>query len=44
MVAVLNLNGPRYRFGRARIPEALQQMQDVVDRLVDAFWADPAGD
>jgi DNA-binding IclR family transcriptional regulator len=44
MVAILTLNGPRYRFGRARIPEALQQMQDVVDRLVDAFWTDPAGD
>jgi DNA-binding IclR family transcriptional regulator len=44
MVAVLTLNGPRYRFGRARIPEALQQMQDIVDRLVDVFWQDPAAD
>ncbi len=44
MVAILTLNGPRYRFGRARIPEALQQMQDIVDRLVDVFWQDSAGD
>jgi DNA-binding IclR family transcriptional regulator len=40
MVAILTLNGPRYRFGRARIPEALHQMQNVVDRLVDVFWQD----
>jgi DNA-binding IclR family transcriptional regulator len=44
MVAVMSLNGPRYRFGRARIPEALQQMQDIVDRLVDAFWLDSVAD
>lgn len=42
MVAILTVNGPRYRFGRARIPEALHQMQDIVDRLVDAFWQDSA--
>jgi DNA-binding IclR family transcriptional regulator len=40
LVAILTLNGPRYRFGRARIPEALQQMQEIVDRLVDLFWQD----
>jgi len=44
MVAILTLNGPRYRFGRARIPEALQQMQDIADRLIDAFWRDAAAD
>jgi DNA-binding IclR family transcriptional regulator len=44
MVAILTLNGPRYRFGRARIPEALQQMQDIADRLIDAFWQDAAAD
>jgi DNA-binding IclR family transcriptional regulator len=44
MVAILTLNGPRYRFGRARIPEALQHMQDIVDRLADAFWQDSAAD
>jgi DNA-binding IclR family transcriptional regulator len=44
MVATISLNGPRYRFGRARIPEALHHMQDVVDRLVDVFWQDSAGE
>jgi DNA-binding IclR family transcriptional regulator len=44
MVAILTLNGPRYRLGRARIPEALHQMQDTVDRLADVFWQDPAAD
>jgi len=38
MVAILTLNGPRYRFSRDRIPEALQQMQLIVDRLIDAWW------
>lgn len=40
LVAILTLNGPRSRFGRARIPEALQQMQNIVDRLVELFWRD----
>ena len=40
MVAILTLNGPRYRFGRDRIPEALQSMQDIVDRLSEVFWHD----
>lgn len=44
MVAILTLNGPRYRFGRDRIPEALQGMQDIVDRLVDVFWHDADDD
>jgi DNA-binding IclR family transcriptional regulator len=44
MVAILTLNGPRYRFGRARIPEALQQMQDITERLIDACWQDAAAD
>ena len=42
LVAILTLNGPRYRFGRDRIPEALQQMQQIVDRLIDVFWRDAA--
>ncbi|MEV4647222.1 IclR family transcriptional regulator [Saccharopolyspora sp. NPDC049426] len=42
MVAILTLNGPRSRFGRAHIPEALQQMQGTVDRLADLFWRDSA--
>ena len=37
LVAILTVNGPRYRFGRAQVPEALQQMQTIVDRLVDVF-------
>ncbi|NHU47029.1 IclR family transcriptional regulator [Rhodococcus sp. A14] len=44
LVAILTLNSPRYRFGRDRIPEALQQMQAIVDRLVDVFWQDSAGE
>ncbi|RZL81135.1 MAG: hypothetical protein EOP32_15330 [Rhodococcus sp. (in: high G+C Gram-positive bacteria)] len=38
LVAIVSLNGPRYQFGPDRIPEGLQQMQLLVDRLVDAFW------
>jgi DNA-binding IclR family transcriptional regulator len=44
LVAILTLNGPRYRFGRDRIPEALQRMQAVVDHLADVFWQDVAAD
>ena len=44
LVAILSLNGPRYRFGRDRIPDALQQMQLIVDRLVDEIWQDPTSD
>ncbi|MGQ4614467.1 IclR family transcriptional regulator domain-containing protein [Nocardia sp. R7R-8] len=44
MVAILTLNGPRYRFGRDRIPEALYQMQLIVDRLIDVFWRDSPAD
>ena len=40
MVAILTLNGPRYRFGRDRIPEALQCMQEIADRLIEVFWHD----
>lgn len=40
MVAILTINAPRYRFGRDRIPEALQYMQQIVDRLVEALWQD----
>jgi len=44
LVAVMSLNGPRYRFGRDRIPGALQQMQLVIDQLVEVFWQDSAAD
>ncbi|CAM02057.1 IclR family transcriptional regulator [Saccharopolyspora erythraea NRRL 2338] len=40
LVAILTLNSPRSRFGRARIPEALQQMQRTADRLTALFWRD----
>jgi DNA-binding IclR family transcriptional regulator len=40
MVAILTLTGPRYRFGRDRVPEALQSMQEIVDRLIEVFWHD----
>jgi len=40
MVAVLSLNGPRYRFSRDRIPAALEQMQGVIDRLAEVFWSE----
>ncbi|GAB2647326.1 hypothetical protein GCM10027271_01050 [Saccharopolyspora gloriosae] len=40
LVAILTLNGPRSRFGRARIPEALHKMQSTVDRLAELFWRD----
>ncbi|WP_433868952.1 IclR family transcriptional regulator [Saccharopolyspora sp. CA-218241] len=43
LVAVLTLNGPRSRFGRDRIPEALQQMQRTIDRLAELFWRDSLG-
>lgn len=43
MIAILTINAPRYRFGRDRIPEALQYMQQIVDRLVDALWQDETG-
>lgn len=42
LVAILTLNGPRNRFGRARIPDALQQMEHTVDRLTELFWRDAA--
>ncbi|GAB2678987.1 hypothetical protein GCM10027271_45150 [Saccharopolyspora gloriosae] len=42
LVAILTLNGPRSRFGRARIPEALHQMQSTVERLAELLWRDAA--
>jgi DNA-binding IclR family transcriptional regulator len=40
LVAILTLNGPRSRFGRGQIPEALQAMQRIVERLTQLFWRD----
>lgn len=42
MIAILTINAPRYRFGRNRIPEALQCMQRIVAGLVGALWSDSA--
>ncbi|UOT03235.1 IclR family transcriptional regulator [Rhodococcus opacus] len=42
LVAVLSLNGPRYRLGRDRIPEAAKQMRHTADRLIDVLWQDTA--
>ncbi|GAA3825547.1 IclR family transcriptional regulator [Streptomyces phyllanthi] len=44
LVAILTLNGPRYRFSRDRIPEALQRMQTIIDRLTEGYWQDAAAD
>ncbi|GAA3547574.1 IclR family transcriptional regulator [Amycolatopsis ultiminotia] len=38
LVAILTLNGPRSRFGRDQIPEALHQMQVTTDRMTELFW------
>ncbi|MFC9685918.1 IclR family transcriptional regulator, partial [Streptomyces sp. NPDC056948] len=38
LVAILTVDAPRYRFGRDRIPEALQRMQGATDQLVDLMW------
>lgn len=38
MVAILTLNGSRHGFSRDRIPEALNSMREMVDRLTDVFW------
>ncbi|WP_017613113.1 IclR family transcriptional regulator [Nocardiopsis salina] len=40
LAAVLTVNGPRYRFGRDRIPDALQGMQETVNAIVDVLWED----
>ena len=43
-LAAIPVNGARERFGRDRIPDALQLMQHAVDRLVLAIWQDSAVD
>ncbi|MHA6804678.1 hypothetical protein [Salinifilum ghardaiensis] len=32
------MDGPRYRFGRDRIPSALQGMQKSVERIAALLW------
>jgi hypothetical protein len=43
-VAILTLNGPRSRFGRAQIPDALQHMQKIIDRMTDLLWSETGTD
>ncbi|WP_231849731.1 IclR family transcriptional regulator [Saccharopolyspora erythraea] len=38
VAAVLTVEGPRYRFGRARIPSALQSMQATAARVAALLW------
>ncbi|MQA12317.1 MAG: helix-turn-helix domain-containing protein [Pseudonocardiaceae bacterium] len=38
MVAVLTVEGPRYRFGRDRIPGALHSMQLTAERVAEMLW------
>ncbi|MDQ8702365.1 IclR family transcriptional regulator [Streptomyces sp. LHD-70] len=42
LIAILTLNGPRYRLSRDRIPGALQQMQETVERLRSSLWDEQA--
>jgi DNA-binding IclR family transcriptional regulator len=39
LVAVLSVDGPRHRFGRDRIPEALQQLRHGVEQIRDLLWS-----
>lgn len=38
LAAVLTVDGPRYRFGRDRIPGALQSMQETASRITELLW------
>ncbi|GAB2762469.1 IclR family transcriptional regulator [Salinifilum aidingensis] len=38
LVAVLTVDGPRYRFGRDRIPSALQSLQKSAERIAALLW------
>lgn len=38
LAAVLTVDGPRYRFGRDRIPSALQSMQEAAGRIAELLW------
>lgn len=38
LAAVLTVDGPRYRFGRDRIPAALQSMEKTVTRIAELLW------
>ena len=36
----LNLNAPRYRFGRDKIPQAVSRLQAAADRMAGLLWSD----
>ncbi|MDT0300875.1 IclR family transcriptional regulator [Streptomonospora wellingtoniae] len=40
LAAILTVDGPRYRFGRDRIPDALQHMQAKATRISDFLWGE----
>lgn len=44
LTAVLTVDGPRYRFGRDRIPGALQSMQATAKRVAELLWQAGDGD
>ena len=44
LVAILNLNAPRYRFGRDRITTAVSSMQLMAARMTEALWPAAGGD
>lgn len=39
LVAAVSVDGPRHRFGRDRIPEALHAIQGTVERLTELLWS-----
>ena len=42
LVAIINLNAPRYRFGRDRIPQAVSKLRAAADRITSVLWSDDA--
>ncbi|GAA0521622.1 IclR family transcriptional regulator [Saccharopolyspora subtropica] len=44
LVAVINLNAPRYRFGRDRIPQAVSRLRAAADQMTSALWTTDAED
>lgn len=40
LVAILNLNAPRYRFGRDKIPQAVSTLQAAAGRITGVLWSD----
>ncbi len=40
LVAILNLNAPRYRFGRDKIPQAVSRLQAAAARIAGVLWSE----